>query len=297
MKSLFSKFMSLTLAILLLLAPQSAIACEGDGPAIWQAKGSKGTVYLLGSFHMLSSDVNWWSPTLGRLLMNADSLTMEVSQKDMNPKAIGLIVQTKGMYGGNVYLKDRVGDDTYARLMEQAQYLGIPELALDKYKPWYATLVISVKAAQVSGFLPEYGVEAVLTDAASQRGLVVGGLETPHDQLSRLADYDEKTQIDMLENTLDEIDEMGKIVMELKRAWCSGDEARLEGTMLKGFKEYPALYENLLVERNKNWIKPLTKLLNTPGHHLVAVGAAHLVGDDSVIRLLRDEGIEIKRAQ
>jgi len=297
MKHLFAKFLSLWFALVLAVAPLSASACEGNGPAIWKAKGSAGTVYLLGSFHMLTSNVNWWSPTLGRLLMNANSLTMEVSNKDMNPKAISLIVQDKGMYGGQTYLKDKLSEETYARLMEQAAELGIPEIALDKFKPWYATLVVSVKAAQVSGFLPEYGVEAVLSDAASQRGLEIAGLETPYDQLSRLADYDEATQIDMLENTLDEIGEMGKTFMDLKRAWCSGDEGELENTMLKGFKEYPKLYDQLLVERNKNWIKPLKKLLETPGHHLVAVGVAHLVGEDSVIRLLRDDGVNITRAQ
>jgi len=53
-------------------------------------------------------------------------------------------------------------------------------------------------------------------------------------------------------------------------------------------------YDALLTTRNKNWIPGIKALLDEPGNKLVAVGAGHLAGPDSVIGMLKDEGIKVK---
>jgi uncharacterized protein YbaP (TraB family) len=58
--------------------------------------------------------------------------------------------------------------------------------------------------------------------------------------------------------------------------------------------DYPELYQALLVDRNKDWAGQIQTLLAGKGVTVIAVGAAHLVGDDSVqVQLLaRDIAVE-----
>jgi uncharacterized protein YbaP (TraB family) len=53
----------------------------------------------------------------------------------------------------------------------------------------------------------------------------------------------------------------------------------------------PALYQSLLVGRNRKWIARIERLLDDDKNYLVIVGTAHLVGRDSVIDLLKKDGI------
>jgi uncharacterized protein YbaP (TraB family) len=58
-----------------------------------------------------------------------------------------------------------------------------------------------------------------------------------------------------------------------------------------------AAYERLIGERNRNWIKQIVTMLDRPGTFFVAVGAAHLAGDDAVQALLQQRGVAVTRVQ
>ncbi len=49
----------------------------------------------------------------------------------------------------------------------------------------------------------------------------------------------------------------------------------------------------MIVRRNLNWLAALEERLARPGITFVAVGVAHLVGDDSVVALLRGKGYSV----
>jgi pyruvate dehydrogenase E1 component len=55
----------------------------------------------------------------------------------------------------------------------------------------------------------------------------------------------------------------------------------------------PELREVLLIERNRNWIPEIEKALATERDVMFLVGAAHLVGEESVVALLRRKGLEV----
>ena len=58
---------------------------------------------------------------------------------------------------------------------------------------------------------------------------------------------------------------------------------------------HPELKDLLLKQRNRNWVPQIETLLAGRDDVLVVVGAGHLVGPDSVIRMLRDKGYEVTR--
>ena len=46
----------------------------------------------------------------------------------------------------------------------------------------------------------------------------------------------------------------------------------------------------MLIRRNRNWIRPIEALVDKEANYLVVVGAMHLVGDNSVVAMLEDNG-------
>ena len=52
----------------------------------------------------------------------------------------------------------------------------------------------------------------------------------------------------------------------------------------------PAVYQSLLVQRNRNWVRKIRTLVDDSENYLIIVGAMHLVGDDSLLRMLAESG-------
>jgi uncharacterized protein YbaP (TraB family) len=60
----------------------------------------------------------------------------------------------------------------------------------------------------------------------------------------------------------------------------------------------PEIYDALLVKRNANWVRKLDQLIKSePGTFLVAVGAAHLIGKDSVFEMMKQLGYVAERVE
>jgi hypothetical protein len=55
------------------------------------------------------------------------------------------------------------------------------------------------------------------------------------------------------------------------------------------------MYQRLLVERNRNWMPKIEVLFARPGRALVVVGAAHLVGPDGLLAMLKAKGYTVEQ--
>jgi uncharacterized protein YbaP (TraB family) len=55
------------------------------------------------------------------------------------------------------------------------------------------------------------------------------------------------------------------------------------------------LYQRLLVDRNKTWLPKIEALFARTGRAFVVVGAAHLVGPDGLLALLKAKGYAIEQ--
>ena len=91
--------------------------------------------------------------------------------------------------------------------------------------------------------------------------------------------------------TLDAVPEVTTQIDALVDAWGKGDQATLDKLMNEGMESYPGLYDALLTNRNANWVKWIKARMEKPGTVFMAVGAAHLVGKDSVQAQLAKQGI------
>ena len=55
------------------------------------------------------------------------------------------------------------------------------------------------------------------------------------------------------------------------------------------------MYQRLLVDRNKAWLPKIEALFSRSGHAIVVVGAAHLVGPDGVVAMLKAKGYTVEQ--
>jgi uncharacterized protein YbaP (TraB family) len=60
-------------------------------------------------------------------------------------------------------------------------------------------------------------------------------------------------------------------------------------------RAYPELQEKIVDERNRRWLPQIEKFLQRGEETLVVVGAAHLVGKNGVIELLRRRGYRLEQ--
>jgi pheromone shutdown protein TraB len=107
------------------------------------------------------------------------------------------------------------------------------------------------------------------------------------------ADMTPDQERELLESTLADIEEGPAKVDALVAAWAAGDQPEIERQMVDEMqRDYPDVYQLLLVERNKDWAGQLKTKLAGSGVSFVAVGAGHLAGPDSVQAQLAKLGIK-----
>ena len=99
----------------------------------------------------------------------------------------------------------------------------------------------------------------------------------------------------LLAQTLKELDTQKASVTKLADAWKSGDAPAIEAIVLADLRSEPRMYQRLLVERNRNWLPAIEALFARPGRAFVVVGAAHLVGPDGLLAMLRAKAYRVEQ--
>jgi uncharacterized protein len=282
---------SVALVSLLFLLCGNALA----HPALWQAKVGSSTVYLFGTVHLLPNDAQWRFPALDQAIAQSQSLYIELTDDDQ--ANVAPLVLRYGVYTAHP-LSSLLSDSDNAALAKAAQLAGLPGGAttLQPMKPWLAALTLSVAPLLKAGLDPAEGVDKQLKAQMASAGKPVLGLETAEQQIQFLADLPAPMQLSFLRDTLRDVDKTKEELLSLVDAWKQGDTAaiaKLENDELKS--QEPALYQQLIVQRNTAWAGKIRNMLKQPGTVFIAVGAAHLAGPDSVQAQLAKMGITVQQ--
>ncbi len=284
------------LALLLWLAPSPASADSAPAePAAWSLSQDQGTVLLLGSIHVLPEYMAELPTRVRTLYEQADTLVMELAMDQLDPVSFQGHVATLGRQPAGSNLAESLGDAKWAQAQALAAQIDLQLDMLAGVRPWLAALTVTQLRLMQMGFSPEYGLEVQMTGWATRDGKPIAGLETPEEQIALFADLPEDEQIEMLMQSLADAVSIQQDVDNIVEGWMRGDLARMERELLDSVRESPALYDAVVVQRNRNWIAPIEALLARPGTHLVVVGALHLVGEHSVVAMLEARGHTLQR--
>ena len=270
-----------------------AISAKAE-PAMWVIRDKDSTIYLVGTIHLLRPEMEWNSAKVKKAVTESKELWLEVADMDDQASTLPLVTQ----YGMDPKktLSSRLSAAQNEKLNKVAATLGLPPVSLEPMRPWMAALTFSILPWMKAGYDPNAGIDHLLKAQAEKEGDKIYGFETAEQQIRFLADLPESEQIAFLEQTLDEVEKGESQVEKLAKAWADGDSDTIGTLLVTEMKqEAPKLYEKLVVQRNIAWSKKIVEILNGSGVQQIAVGAAHLVGPDSVQAQLAKRGIKAER--
>jgi uncharacterized protein YbaP (TraB family) len=275
--------------------PQAAPE-RAAGPALWKLADADTTIYLFGTIHLLPEGLDWRTPVLDAAIAGSEGLVLETILGS-DPTAAAGVMMKLGMSDGLPPLAERVPAEKREALNKLIAATGVPARALDRMETWAAALTLLAIQFRLMGFDPDLGVEKGLEAAYRASAKPVTGLETVEQQFGFFDQLSEEAQRTFLEGILDRPEETKAQFEAMLNAWRSGDTKAIAATFDSETALMPELRQVLMRERNARWAEWLEKRLEQPGTVMVAVGAGHLVGNDSVQALLKAKGLEAQRLQ
>jgi uncharacterized protein YbaP (TraB family) len=260
---------------------------------MWKLADHDTTIYLFGTIHALPKDVQWRTPALDAALAASSEIYLETVLAG-NEVAAAQSMMKLGMSPGLPPIAERVPVEKRAAFRKLIADAGVPEQALDRMETWAAALTVMAMTYRKMGLQAEAGVEQVL---ASGTNKPVKGLETVEQQFGYFDTLSEGAQRAFLVSMVDEPGETRAEFDAMMKAWKSGDVDAIAVTFDSEKALSPELREVLMKRRNATWAEWLAKRLGPPGTVMVAVGAGHLAGNDSVQRMLEARGLKVTRVQ
>jgi len=276
-------------------APRQS-AAKVAHPALWKLADEDTTIYLFGTIHVLPKDYAWESPRLKQVVGQSDELVIETVLGD-DPTAMATMLLTMGRATGLPPLLDRVAPAKRAALQSIITRSGLPPVLLDGLKTWTAGMMLVAVTLTDIGADAQSGVEQRLKTDFASAGKPIEGLEKPEQQLGFLDSLSEADQRGFLESVVDSPEASRKDFARMLAAWSRGDDKAISATFDNEPEMTPKLRQVLLYGRNAGWAAWLKQRLDKPGTLLVAVGAGHLAGKNSVQDQLAARGLKVTRVE
>ena len=275
----------------------SAADAKAAKPAMWQVYDHDTSIYLFGTVHLLPPGTQWRTAKLDKAASDAGTLVVETIIDETDPRAFAAELARLSISPGLPPIVSRVPAAKQPALRAVIAKAGIPEAALNNMETWaaaFALLQLQFKELGVSG---NDGVELALRKTFAQAGKPVEQLETNAQQLGFFDTLPEAAQRELLEGAIETPAAAKKQFDSMLAAWMSGDVDSIARTFNAELENSPELREALLRRRNANWSYWLASRMQRPGTVLVAVGAGHLAGHDSVVEMLKQRGYKVRRVQ
>jgi uncharacterized protein YbaP (TraB family) len=263
---------------------------------LWEYKTASATVYLAGSVHILKQGLYPLPRQLDEAFAVADRLVLEIDSSQYTPQQLQSKVMQFGLLPTGQTLDQVLDADLYAQLDVFTRQFGLPLAQLAMLKPALVTQQLAVLALSSIGYDPTIGVEQYFT--AQANGKTILELESMDFQLDLLMNQPMDIQVQMVRDTLDQMDDFDSVTADLMAAWFSGDDALFQQAFdaQSGASELSAEFlRELMDKRNVGMVAKIEQYLQSEGTYLVLVGAAHFIGDKGIIALLEDKGIKGRR--
>lgn len=295
MKRLLALWLGCTLCAVAAVPLWAAAASSNGAGLVYQVEGPNGRFYLAGSMHLLHAERASLPAPLERAYRNSASIVMEIDTDDGDAQDAGARLLEAAQLAPDASLQALLGEARWNTVRSALAEAGFDAERASRFEPWGLALLLTQAGFARQGYTSAAGVEQQLTERARRDGKPISGLETAAMQIALLDGLDMNVQRQMLDLTLEEVQEMPQMLDELDDAWRAGDLQRLEALLLEGYRQMPELYTALLVERNRRWVSQIRAWPTTSPPRLVLVGALHVVGEQGLPALLQRAGYTVQR--
>lgn len=288
MKSM-KRFILLCLCFLIPAMPAAA-----DSP-VWKVTKDGHTLFIGGTVHLLTQADYPLPDAFEAAYQTASIVIFETDfQKMQAPETQQALLQQVA-YPEGISLKDRLDQGTYAVFSDYLKQRDLPEGNLVKFKAGMVSITLTMIELQRLG-LTGTGVDQFFSLKALNDHKEIGKLETLDEQIAFIAKMGEGHENELIAYTMKQMKDLPALLKALKAAWRNGDRRQLNKIGLEPMKkQFPDIYTDLILKRNKAWMPKIEAMLRTPEVELVLFGALHLAGEEGVLAQLEAKGYKIER--
>lgn len=258
--------------------------------AAWRVQGSNCVVHLLGSVHVLKDEHYPLPAVFESAFSNASVVVFETDVGGMMKPETQAQLLSKAMLPDGVFLKDHLSQETYTNLQTYLKENNLPEMLVNKLRPGFAMMTLVMVEVQKLGFQAENGVDMYFYRRAQKQKKSIRQLESLEFQINLVCEMDKEESESLVKSTLEDLKDAKTKFGELLAAWQRGNEAELEQILNEANRKEPELMKRLVTDRNARWTPQIEQLAKGTNNVAVVVGAAHLVGHDGVVDMLRSRG-------
>ncbi|HHH38550.1 MAG TPA: TraB/GumN family protein [Sedimenticola sp.] len=265
----------------------TALSAAGQSVLYSFSRPGQPTHYLLGTMHSDDSRVISVLDRVRQPMDEVDQVVLEIL-----PDAGSLVSASLAMLlPADQKLSQLLGQGLYRRVLAPMQEKGVPELLLERMKPWAVAVTLGTPELQGPA------MDQVIQQRALAAGKRLVALETAQEQMALFDDLPRALQVRMLEEVLEQQDSLAMQLEHLTQAYLAGDLERLRALSLEydaaGDQALSAWFRRVLIEeRNLRMFQRLLPILEQGGT-LVAVGALHLPGNEGLVKLLQNAGYSV----
>jgi uncharacterized protein YbaP (TraB family) len=253
---------------------------------LWEVKNKEGKTcsYLFGTIHVIEESKFYFPKKLDKIVSKCDAICLEIA---------GITENVPSM--DRMMMRDKKLNELFTKNQMDSIYQWADKTLFMKPKQFDENFG-SVKPFLLLQFilttsLPENtkSYELELEQLAKKQNKKILGLETVDFQLSLFDNMPIHEQVQMILESLKELESSKKKFAEMEELYLQQDLDRLS-ELSKESSNY--LNRSFLEDRNLDWIPKIENMMKDKVV-FVAVGAAHLAGQEGVIELLIKNGYHV----
>lgn len=263
--------------------------------SVWKISKGDRHLYLGGTVHVLSQDDYPLPEAFERAYQSSQKIVLETDMQALQSPHYQQRMMVELSYSNGRSLANVLSEATFQKLERYCQSRGIEIGTILGFKAGMASTVLLLIEMQRLGLAGE-GVDAFYNARAVKDKKQLGQLETVDQQLKLVATMGEGQEDQLIEYTLSDINNLASLMKDIKHAWREGDIQVLEQIGIEPYsKQFPDTLNDLLSDRNYNWLPKIESMLATPQIEFVLVGALHLAGDQGLLALLKSHGYDLQQ--
>ena len=268
---------------------------------LWQVEstGTAGKSYLLGSVHFLKKEHYPLKKVIEEAFVQTDVLAVEADISGDKLAKAGPMLLQKGIYAGEETLKANISEKTFPPVRNKLKEMGMDIAGFQKFKPWMVAMTIEGMELMKLGFNPNYGIDKYFLDKASTSGKKeIVELEGIEYQVKLFESFSKEDNEKFLLSAVMEADQLEREIDAMVNAWVSGDTEKMERLFIQDIQKYPGLksvYKKILDDRNEKMVEKIISYFKTGKKYFIVVGAAHMVGEKGIIRLMKEKGFKVEQ--
>ncbi|BAL26448.1 hypothetical protein AZKH_4168 [Azoarcus sp. KH32C] len=248
--------------------------------------------YLFGTMHIADPRVLKLPPAVSKAFSNSRTFALELYPDE----AVAQRFNEASQLENGARLSRLLSPSAYAALESRLVQRGLSQERLDRLKPWAALLLAT--AAAIDG---GESLDISLYVRARYANMRIEELDSVEEQIAVFDDLPEDTQLALLTVALERYDALHDELEDSIRAYLRRNLAELTtlarrnaGTSTEERRHFAVFEKKIIEDRSVTMAYRLQAHLRR-GHTFAAVGALHLYGEKGMLKLLQDDGWQVRR--